>query len=139
MNSKSLELTHRVLTGIDEAYWQWDLIDDHVFYSAQLMTLLGYSNEQQITSSSLWEQHVDSHSLEEVHEQIQQHIKGCSERVDITLKITNNDAKQLWLHVVGKVVEWTDDKASLMFGTVKDVTDTKSMICLLYTSPSPRD
>ena len=131
MNSKSLELTHKVLTGIDEAYWQWDLIDDHVFYSAQLMTLLGYSNEQQITSSSLWEQHVDSHSLEEVHEQIQQHIKGCSERIDITLKITNNDAKQLWLHVVGKVVEWTDDKASLMFGTVKDVTDTKSMIVQL--------
>ncbi|KGJ87670.1 ATP-binding protein [Colwellia psychrerythraea] len=131
MNSQSHDLTHKVLTGIDEAYWQWDLINESIFYSAQLMKLLGYASEEKIGASIIWEKHLDSTSLEEVHAKIQQHLKGDIERLDVTLPITNNQGEQLWLHAVGKVVEHIDGRASLMFGTVKDVTETKSMIVQL--------
>ncbi|PKI16147.1 ATP-binding protein [Colwellia sp. 12G3] len=131
MNSQSLDLTHKVLTGIDEAYWQWDLVNDNIFYSAQLMKLLGYANEQKTGSSSIWEEHLDSHNLEVVNQQIKQHLKGDIERIDVTIPIINNQGHELWLHAVGKVVERIDDRASLMFGTVKDVTDTKNMIVKL--------
>lgn len=131
MNPKSLELTHKVLAGIDEAYWQWDIINDQVFYSSQLMVLLGYKNEQQTVSSTLWKNHVESHTLDEVYETIKQHIKGESPRVDITIRVNNNEGEKLWLHVVGKVVERCADKANMMFGTVKDVTETKNMIVQL--------
>ncbi|MCP4321233.1 MAG: PAS domain S-box protein [Alteromonadales bacterium] len=131
MNSQSLEFTHKVLTGIDEAYWQWDLINERVFYSAQLMNILGYANEGQIGSSSTLEKHVNSHTAEEVHSKIQQHIKGEIDRIDITIPITNNKGDEIWLHAVGKVVERIGDRSSLMFGTVKDVTETKNMIVQL--------
>jgi PAS domain S-box-containing protein len=131
LNSQSLDLTHKVLTGIDEAYWQWDLVNEHVFYSAQLMKILGYAEEQKIGDSNIWEKHLDSHNLDVVHEQIEQHIKGIIERIDVTIPIINNQGHNLWLHAVGKVVERIDDRASLMFGTVKDVTATKNMIVKL--------
>ncbi|WP_019027912.1 ATP-binding protein [Colwellia piezophila] len=131
MKSKSHDFTHKVLTGIEEAYWQWDLIKESVFYSAQLMKLLGYAGEDTIGASIIWEKHFESDSLEEIHAQIQQHLKGVIERIDVTLPITNNQGDKLWLHAVGKVVERIDGRASLMFGTVKDVTETKNLIVQL--------
>ena len=131
MNSQSLDFTHKVLTGIDEAYWQWDLINEHIYYSAQLMKILGYADEQKIGSSNIWEKHLDSHTLGEVQGKIQQHVKGIIDRIDVTIPIMNNQGHALWLHVIGKVVERVDGRASLMFGTVKDVTATKNMIVQL--------
>lgn len=131
MNSQSLDLTHKVLTGIDEAYWQWDLVNEHIFYSAQLMKILGYADEHKIGDSNIWEKHLDSHNIDVVHEQIEQHIKGTIERIDVIIPMINNKGHNLWLHAVGKVVERIDDRASLMFGTVKDVTATKNMIVKL--------
>jgi len=131
LNSQSLDLTHKVLTGIDEAYWQWDLVNEHIFYSTQLMKIMGYEDEQKIGSTSLLEEHLDSQTLEEVKNNILQHIKGITDRIDVTIPIINNQGHALWLHAVGKVVERIDGRASLMFGTVKDVTATKNMIVQL--------
>jgi len=131
LNSQSLDFTHKVLTGIDEAYWQWDLINEHIYYSAQLMKILGYADEQKIGSSNIWEKHLDSPTLGEVQGKIQQHVKGIIDRIDVTIPIMNNQGHALWLHVIGKVVERVDGRASLMFGTVKDVTATKNMIVQL--------
>jgi len=131
LNSQSLDLAHKVLTGIDEAYWQWDLINDRIFYSAQLMKILGYDEEGQIGSSSLWERHFEDQMLAEVHTKIALHLKGEIERFDMTLSLVNNQGHEIWLHALGKVVEWQDTRAAMMFGTVKDVTDTKNMIVQL--------
>ena len=131
MNSQSHDLTHKVLTGIDEAYWQWDLVNESIFYSAQLMKILGYEDKEQIGTSEIWERHLDTNTLNNVHLNIQQHLKGAIDRIDITIAIINNQDDKLWLHAVGKVVERIDGRASLMFGTVKDVTDTKNMIAQL--------
>ena len=131
MNSQSLDLAHKVLTGIDEAYWQWDLLNDRIFYSAQLMKILGYDEEGRIGSSSLWEKHLERQVLEEVNEKIALHLKGESDRLDITLPIVNNQGNEIWLQALGKVVERIDNRASLMFGTVKDITETKNMIVKL--------
>ena len=131
MNSQSHDLTHKVLTGIDEAYWQWDLVNESIFYSAQLMKILGYEDKEQIGTSEIWERHLDTNTLNNVHLKIQQHLKGAIDRIDITIAIKNNQDDKLWLHAVGKVVERIDGRASLMFGTVKDVTDTKNMIAQL--------
>jgi len=131
LNSQSLDFAHKVLTGIDEAYWQWDLANDRIFYSAQLMKILGYNEEEQIGSSNLWEKYVDSQILEEVHEKVTQHLKGYIDRLDVTVPLFNNQGQKIWLHALGKVVERQDNRASMMFGTVKDVTDTKNLIVQL--------
>jgi PAS domain-containing protein len=90
VNRKSLHITHTLLDGLEEAYWQWDLIEQGVFYSAQLMSLLGYKHCEQIATSKLWEKHIESDCLEEFYEQINQHLKGNIQRLNITISIINN-------------------------------------------------
>ncbi len=131
MNSPLLELTHKVLTGIDEAYWQWDLVSEDIFYSAQLMHMLGYANEEKIASSKVWQKHLDRQTLDEVNDKLKLHLIGEIDRLDVTIPVTNNQGNKLWLHALGKVVQYNDDRAGLMFGTVKDVTLNKNMIVQL--------
>jgi PAS domain S-box-containing protein len=131
VNRKSLHITHTLLDGLDEAYWQWDLIEQGVFYSAQLMSLLGYKHCEQIATSKLWEKHIESDCLEEFYEQINQHLKGNIQRLNITISIINNNGKKLWLQVIGKVIERIDNRASFMFGTVKNVTESQTMMLQL--------
>ncbi|MEW6993693.1 ATP-binding protein [Colwelliaceae bacterium MEBiC 14330] len=131
MNSPSQNLTHKVLNAIDEAYWQWDLINDRVYYSAQLMQILGYVKEEKLGSTDFWQRHLDSRTLDEMHKKVRQHLKGKIERLDVTIPIINNKGNKLWLHAVAKVLEQNGDRAKLMFGTVKDVTVNKNMIVQL--------
>lgn len=128
MNSQSLTLTHKVLEGIEQPYWQWDLVNDEVFYSAPLMKLLGYENKELISDSSLWDTFIDSDTLCDVKSQIEQHIKGEIDSIDVTIFITNKNSQGLWIRAIGKVVEQIEGKSSLMFGTVSDETESRSMI-----------
>lgn len=128
---RSLDLTHKVLAGIDEAYWQCDLVNNHVFYSPQLLKILGYLGDQYLDEQVNWEKHIEKNVLDEINNQILQHVKGVIDRIDITFPIVNNAGTKLWLHAVGKVVEHIDSRASLMFGTLKDVTATKNMVVQL--------
>jgi signal transduction histidine kinase/CheY-like chemotaxis protein len=131
LNSQSLALENKALTAIDEAYWQWDILNKHVYYSAQLMELLGYEHEEKVVSNVFWEEHLDSTTLDSMHDKIMLHIKGQIERLDITIPLTNNRGDKLWLHAIGKIVEYKQNRASLMFGTVKDVTVNKNLIVKL--------
>jgi PAS domain S-box-containing protein len=131
LNSQSLALENKALTAIDEAYWQWDILNKHVYYSAQLMELLGYEHEEKVVSNAFWEGHLDSTTLDSMHDKIMLHIKGQIERLDITIPLTNNRGDKLWLHAIGKIVEYKQNRASLMFGTVKDVTVNKNLIVKL--------
>jgi len=127
LNIQSLDLTHKVLTSVDEAYWQWDLVNDKVFYSAQLAHLLGYGKESVIGSSELWEKRLDKESIQSIHAQVKQHLKEQVERIDITLPYINHRGQKLWLHALGKVVERKGERACLMFGTVRDITENHRM------------
>ncbi len=128
MKAQSLHLAHKVLEGVDEAYWEWDLVKDTIYYSAQLMKLLGYENEAYIGSRDIWDKHISQEALQDILFQVERHLKGDIDKVDVSYPLKNNVGKDLWIHALGKVVERVDGRASLMFGTVKDITETKQMI-----------
>lgn len=125
--SLSLSHTHKVLEGLDEAYWEWDLEQDTVFYSAQLMLLLGYKSKAFKDAREFWSKHFVQKDLDEIYCQIQRHLKGEIENVDLSYSLTTNEGKIIWIRSIAKVIEYNNNRASLMFGTVKNITDSKNM------------
>lgn len=128
MKSQSLSFVHKVLEGVDEAYWEWDLVNDRVFYSARFMSMLGYRDESFVGSQAVWENHISVEARESILAQFTQHIKGEIDKVDVSYPLKNNLGKDIWVHAIGKVVERINGRAQLMFGTVKDITKTKYLI-----------
>jgi len=125
--SLSISHTHKILEGLDEAYWEWDLEHDTVFYSAQLMWLLGYKSKAYKDSREFWSKHLVQKDLDEIYYQIQRHLKGEIDNVDLSYSLTTQDEKVIWVRSVAKVIQYNGNRASLMLGTVKNITDNKNM------------
>jgi len=131
LKAQSLHLAHKVLEGVGEAYWEWDLVKNTIFYSAQLMKLLGYDKEAYIGSKEVWDKHISEDALAETLAQVELHLKGKIDKVDVSYPLVNHSGKEVWVHALGKVVERVEGRACLMYGTVKDITETKRMISQL--------
>ncbi|MBL4940277.1 MAG: PAS domain-containing protein [Colwellia sp.] len=129
MKPRSLnhEYTHKVLEGLNEAYWEWDLELDTVFYSAKLMLLLGYKAKAFKDSREFWFKHFSKTHLDEIYHQFDLHLKGKIKNVDVSYPLKSNNDETIWVHSIAKIIEYNGDRASLIFGTVKNITDSKKI------------
>ena len=113
----------RQKNSIEEAFWEWNIEEGLVYYSAQMMSILGYKAEAFTGPTSFWEKLVDNHDLDSFHMQVISHFKGKLSCIHPTLAIMTEDGRTKWFSVFGKVIEYKNDKAYKMFGTVKDITE----------------
>jgi len=125
--SLNLEYTHRALEELDEAYWEWDLEHDTVFYSAQLMSLLGYKTKAYKDSREFWAKHFAEEHLAEIYQQVELHLKGKINNVDVSYPLKTNSNETIWIHGVAKIIEYDGERAKLIFGTVRNITDSKKL------------
>lgn len=127
MKPRSLnhEYTHKVLEGVDEAYWEWDIENDTVFYSAKLMLLLGYKEKAFKDSREFWFKHFSTENLTKIYQEFEQHLKGEISNIDVSYPLTTNHNETVWVRSVAKIIEYDGDRASLIFGTVRNITDSK--------------
>lgn len=127
MKPRSLnhEYTHKVLEGVDEAYWEWDVEKDTVFYSAKLMLLLGYKEKAFKDSREFWLKHFSTENLTKIYQEFERHLKGEISNVDVSYPLTTNHNETVWVRSIAKIIEYDGDRASLIFGTVRNITDSK--------------
>jgi len=125
------EYTRKVLEGVDEAYWEWDLEQDIVFYSAQLMLLLGYKEKSFKGSREFWAKHFSAEHLAEIYQLFDEHLKGKINNIDVSYPLITNNNETVWIHAVAKIIEYDGARASLLFGTVRNITDSQKVHSLL--------
>jgi len=118
----------KILNGIDEAFWEWDIEQDIICLSAPIMAMLGYEKVSFTGHKSFWEKHVASQELENFYEQINVHIAGKIPCISMTYPVTTKNNEEKWIRCVGKVLEYKNDRAYKMFGSVKDVTESHYML-----------
>jgi len=120
--------THRVLNGIEEAFWEWNILEGTIFYSAQVMATLGYDAESFLGPVSFCEQLVKKADLDRLNQQVKAHFIGETPCINPTLSITTEQGITKWLSVFGKIMEYKDDRAYKMFGSIKDVTENYLLV-----------
>lgn len=128
MKTEALSFAYKVLEAVDDAYFEWHPAKDIIVYSAKLMSMLGYENESFTDSPALLAKHIEEADFQELLSQLKQHLKGITNKIDITLPIKTKFNKALWFHCVARVVDKQDGKANLLFGTVRDISATKQMM-----------
>ena len=116
-------LAIKLMDSIEEAFWEWNIEDGNVYYSAQMMAILGYKAEALSGSISIWDQLVNNQDLQNFHSQVISHFKGKLSCIHPILSIKTEDGITKWFSVFGKIIEYKNDRAYKMFGTVKDITE----------------
>lgn len=118
----------QVLSSIEEAFWEWDLEKNTMFYSAHMMAILDYGEKAYTGSATLGKELVTRDVLKNIYAMFSEHLNGHTPCVNMTFPIKTKFGITKWLCIVGKVFTFKDNKPLKVFGSVKDITENYQLV-----------
>jgi diguanylate cyclase (GGDEF)-like protein/PAS domain S-box-containing protein len=113
------------LQGSNDGFWDWDLVDDTVFFSARWNGLLGYPERGQVASADHWFEQVHPEDLPGLKGILGAHLKDGSRRFECEHRIRGAAGDYLWVLARGQAVRDLQGKPRRMAGTLTDITARK--------------
>jgi diguanylate cyclase (GGDEF)-like protein/PAS domain S-box-containing protein len=113
-----------VACGTNDGLWDWDLVNDTVYYSPRWKAMLGYREDEIGNSPSEW--------LNRVHAEDRAKLDrflstggGAKDCFDSELRMTHRDGAYRWMLCRGALVRHSDGKVIRMAGSLTDITEGK--------------
>ncbi|MBA6353083.1 ATP-binding protein [Colwellia sp. BRX9-1] len=120
--------THKILNTIEEAFWEWNIIEGTLLYSAQFMAMLDYSAEAFLGPLSFGQKWLKEEDLARLNQEAKAHCLGEIPSINLTLSMTTEQGATKWVTVFGKIIEYRAERAYKMFGSVKDITAQHQLV-----------
>jgi PAS domain S-box-containing protein len=116
------------LEGAGDGIWDWNPITNHVYYSKQWKTMLGYSDQEIGDTLDEWDLRVHPEDKAGVYVELERHFRGETEIYQSEHRLLCKDRSYKWILVRGKVIERTEDgKPNRVIGTHTDITGRKEI------------
>lgn len=131
-NQHLKERMELALLGNKDGLWDWNILDDSVYFSTRWKEMLGYRDDEIENIFSSWESHVHPEEFSEVMVHVENSLEKKTEYFEHTYRMKHKDGHWIWILDRGKVLFNEDGKAYRMIGTHTDVTADKN-IQLRYT------
>jgi diguanylate cyclase (GGDEF)-like protein/PAS domain S-box-containing protein len=107
--------------------WDWDLVNDVVFYSARWIALLECPGDAIGNTSEDWFGRVHPDDLASLLSAIEEHLVGRSSAVELEHRIRRGDGSYLWVLCRALVIRGVDDVPIRMVGSLTDVHERKEL------------
>lgn len=112
--------------GANDGLWDWDVINNHVYFSPRWKSMLGYAEEDLSDSSEDWLRIVHPDDQPRVRAQIAAHLEGSSPQFQNEHRVLHKDGTYRWMLTRGIAVRDPSGKAYRMAGSQTDITDRRS-------------
>ncbi|MDQ7046382.1 MAG: PAS domain-containing protein [Sulfurovum sp.] len=122
---ENLYLSERIKLAFDGSHdglWDWDLIDNTLYFSPRWKEMLGYMDDEIEDSFETWKSRVHPDDLEEALENIELSINNEEVVFENKHRLRHKDGHWVWIYDRGKVQRDIDGKAIRMIGTHTDLT-----------------
>jgi diguanylate cyclase (GGDEF)-like protein/PAS domain S-box-containing protein len=114
------------IEGSGDGLWDWDIPNDHVFYSERWKAILGLENDDIGNSPEVWASHLHPDDKERVFAEVQSHLDGQTPHYASEHRVLCKDGSLKWLLGRGLVIERDENGKPLrMIGTNSDITERK--------------
>ncbi|MEG3639334.1 hybrid sensor histidine kinase/response regulator [Magnetococcus sp. PR-3] len=124
-NQERLELA---LDGANEGLWDWDLINDEVYYSPRWATMLGYEIDELSMTPQTWQDLLHPDDLHPTQERLNRHLAGETELYEAEFRMQTKQGDWSWVLARGKVVARTFSGEPLrVVGTHQDISQRKQL------------
>jgi len=118
-------LSERMVLAFDgsrDGLWDWDLIDNSVYYSPRWKEMLGYRDDELENSFDAWQSRIHPDDLAEVLKDIEASVNDEDVLFENKHRLRHKDGHWVWIYDRGKVQHDFDGKAIRMIGTHTDLT-----------------
>ncbi len=112
------------LEGSGDGVWDWNLINNKVFYSKQWKKMMGYEDNEIENNLEEWKNRIHPDDANEVFEEIKKHLNNEVEFYKSVHRILSKNGEYKWILDRGKVIEYSPlGKPLRMIGTHTDLTE----------------
>jgi len=129
LNEETLKQLNERLTlallGNEDGVWDWNLLDNSIYFSPRCKEILGYKDDEILNSFSQWKERTHKKDVVKVLRDIQEYIDGKSEYVNNKHRLKHKDGHWVWIHARAKAIFDKNGKAVRMIGTYTDITQEK--------------
>ncbi len=125
LNDRDVQLRY-ALTEASDGLWDWNLLNNEVFFSPQLKRMLGYGPHEMTPTLDTWANNVHPEDAGRVRRALHEHIQGLRERYEAEYRLRNRNGHYLWVHDRGRVCERdAQGQPTRVVGMVQNITDRK--------------
>jgi PAS domain S-box-containing protein len=116
------------LEGSGDGVWDWNAETNHVFFSPQWKSMLGFENHEIGDTLDEWDSRVHPDDREFVYAALNRHLAGETPVYISEHRVRCKDGSYNWILDRGKVIERSPDGKPLRaIGTHSDITERKRM------------
>ena len=114
------------LRGSNDGVWDWNIVDNSVYFSPRCKEMLGYSDEELVNELSTWAERIHPDDVEPTWASINEHINSQTEYYEGMHRLKHKDGHWVWILDRGKALYDTNGNATRMIGTHTDISEEKS-------------
>ena len=118
-------LSERIKLAFDgsrDGLWDWNLIDNSVYFSARWKEMLGHEDSELVNDFDTWKSRVHPDDLENTMKDIELSMHDKNGMFENKHRLRHKDGHWVWIYDRGKVQRDKEGKAIRMIGTHTDLT-----------------
>ncbi|RQO65275.1 histidine kinase [Pedobacter sp. KBW06] len=114
------------LEGAGDGVWEYNFLNQEVFFSKQYKKMLGYTEEEFKNDTAEWYSRIHPEDLELVNKIDQDYAEGKILSHQREFRLRHKEGHYLWILDRGMVIDFTKDKLpERIVGTHTDITERK--------------
>jgi diguanylate cyclase (GGDEF)-like protein/PAS domain S-box-containing protein len=125
LNKEHKERMELALEGTNEGVWDWNILDNSVYFSPRWKEMLGYQDEELSNEVATWADRIHPDDLERTWEDVYKNVNGETEYYENIHRLKHKDGHWVWILDRGKTQYDENGKAIRMIGTHVDITEEK--------------
>ncbi len=117
--------------GAKDGIWDWDLLNNTVYFSPRWEKILGYGSAEFERSLGAWFEHQHPQDLPALKAAIDAHLTGDTPYLQHEHRIIRKDGTECWVMCRGSAVRDRKGTPYRMAGSLTDISDRKAATQLL--------
>ena len=123
-----------VIEGTQDGLWDFNIVNNTVYYSARWKEMLGYSDNELENSFKTWEELINPADKEQALVDIQTSQKSRTGLYSNIHRLKHKDGHWVWISTRGKTIFNENGEAVRMIGSHTDITEQKEIEIALVKS-----
>ena len=113
------------LRGSNDGVWDWNILENTVYFSPRWKEMLGYRDEELANEVSTWADRIHPDDAEKAWEDVYKNVNGETEYYENIHRLKHKDGHWVWILDRGKTLYDEEGRAVRMIGTHTDITEEK--------------
>ncbi len=127
VNDELLLRYEKAIEGSQGGIWDWNLINDEVYFSKRLKEMIGYEEHEMENSFEEWEEKIHPDDKEEVIKDILANQNKKTDYYENIHRLRHKNGSWVWILDKGKTFFDKNGKAKRMMGFHTDITKMKNL------------